>query len=173
MPEAPRIAELLSTMQRLSLTVGVAESLTGGLVLAALTDIPGASASVRGGFVVYATDLKATLAGVEPELLAARGAVDPDVAIALARGAHGRLGASIGVGVTGVAGPDPQDGKPVGTVFVAVSCPWLEHVERYQLDGTRQEIRQAAVNASIDALEATVAAYGPGAARESERRASR
>ena len=100
--------------------MAVAESLTGGLVVGALTETPGASATVRGGLVVYATDLKATLAGVDADLLAERGAVDPDVAAALARGARERLDATIGLGVTGVAGPDPQDDQPVGTVFVAV-----------------------------------------------------
>ena len=83
-----------------------------------LTDTPGASATFRGGLTVYATDLKASLAGVSEDLLERKGAVDPEVAIELARGVRSRLGASWGVGVTGVAGPDPQDGRSVGTVFV-------------------------------------------------------
>ena len=126
-------------------TVAVAESLTGGLLTAALTDPAGASAVVRGGLVVYATDLKSALAGVDAQLLAERGAVDPDVAIALARGARERLGATFGVGVTGVAGPDPQDGKDVGTVFGAVAGPRGTASQAWLLTGSRGEIRAAAV----------------------------
>lgn len=104
-------------------TVATAESLTGGLLAATIVDVPGASVVLRGGLVVYATDLKATLAGVRRDLLDARGPVDPDVAIALAAGARRRCAATWGVSTTGVAGPTPQDGIPVGTVYVAVSGP--------------------------------------------------
>jgi PncC family amidohydrolase len=121
-----RAAHVHASLSELDATVAVAESLTGGLLCAALTETPGASTTMRGGLVVYATDLKRTLAGVSAHLLTERGAVDPDVALALARGARTRLAATFGVGVTGVAGPDPQDGKPVGTVFAAVSGPHTE-----------------------------------------------
>ncbi len=104
-------------------TVAVAESLTGGLTSAELTATAGASASFRGGLVVYATDLKAALAEVPQELLERHGAVHPDVAAALAAGVRRRLGASWGLGLTGVAGPDPQDGQPVGTVHIGVAAP--------------------------------------------------
>jgi nicotinamide-nucleotide amidase len=133
-------------------TVAVAESLTGGLLCAALTDTAGASATVRGGLVVYATDLKSALAGVSEALLAQRGAVDPDVALALARGARTRLGATFGVGVTGVAGPDSQDGKPVGTVFAAVAGPHGHVVREHRLAGDRAAIRAAAVEVCLDLL---------------------
>ena len=133
-PAGPTLADLLgvpgAALTRLigaltdrGLTVATAESLTGGLLAACLTEVPGSSAVVRGGLVVYATDLKSTLAGVDPQLLAERGPVDPDVAAALAAGARARCGADIGVGLTGVAGPDPQDGVPVGTWYVAISGP--------------------------------------------------
>lgn len=102
-------------------TVAVAESLTGGLLGAALTDMPGSSATFAGGVVAYATPLKRTLLGVPGDLLAAHGAVHPDVAVAMARGARERLGGSYGLAVTGVAGPEPQDGQPVGTVHIAVA----------------------------------------------------
>jgi nicotinamide-nucleotide amidase len=138
-------AEIHRALIEAGATVGVAESLTGGLLTAALTAPAGASSVVRGGLVVYASDLKASLAGVDPELLARRGAVDREVAAALARGARLRLGASFGVGVTGVAGPDPQDGQPVGTVFAAVCGPDREVVEAWMLSGGREEIRSAAV----------------------------
>lgn len=102
------------------LTVATAESLTAGLVAATVATVPGASAVLRGGLVVYTTALKHDLAGVDADLLAARGPVDPDVAGQLARGAAQRCGADVGVGVTGVAGPDPQDGHPVGEVWIGV-----------------------------------------------------
>jgi nicotinamide-nucleotide amidase len=145
-------AQLHARLLELSATVAVAESLSGGLLSAALSDTPGASAIFRGGLVVYASDLKATLAGVAEKLLAERGAVDPDVALALARGARDRLGATFGLGVTGVAGPDPQDGKPVGTVFAAVAGPSGERMVAHAFGGGRAEIRAAAVQACLDLL---------------------
>jgi nicotinamide-nucleotide amidase len=102
-------------------TVAVAESLTGGLLGAELTAMPGSSATFAGGVIAYATPLKHSLLGVSEDLLAAHGAVHPDVAAAMARGVRERLGASYGLAVTGVAGPEPQDGHPVGTVHVAVA----------------------------------------------------
>lgn len=104
-------------------TVAVAESLTGGLLGGALSSVPGASAVFRGGVIAYATELKASLLGVDPALLAREGAVHPDVAAQMARGAADRLGATWGLATTGVAGPDPQDGRPVGEVYVAVAGP--------------------------------------------------
>lgn len=140
-------------------TVAVAESLTGGLVVAALVSVPGASAVVRGGVVAYMTDLKAALLDVEPELLAREGAVHPDVAAAMARGVADRLGATYGVATTGVAGPDPQDGHPVGEVWVAVDAPGLvwdrsETVVGENLDPVlgREGIRAASVEAALDLL---------------------
>ena len=104
-------------------TVAAAESLTGGLVGAALTDVSGASSTFRGGVVAYATALKSALLGVDDAMLARFGAVHPDVARAMAREVRVRLGATYGVATTGVAGPDPQDGKPVGTMHIAVAGP--------------------------------------------------
>jgi nicotinamide-nucleotide amidase len=138
-------------------TVATAESLTGGLLAAALTTTPGASSTYRGGLVAYATDLKATVAGVPAALLAERGAVDPDVAAALARGARDRLGATWGLATTGVAGPSPQDGVAVGTVFVAVAGPDA-HVEvsAANLPGGRDEVRAATVDRALDMLGDTL-----------------
>lgn len=102
-------------------TLACAESLTGGLLTAAVVGVPGASAVFRGGIVAYATDLKATLLGVDPVLLAERGPVDPDVAAQMADGTRTRLGATWGVSTTGVAGPQPQGGQPVGRVYLAVT----------------------------------------------------
>lgn len=155
---AIELAALHAELRELGATVAVAESLTGGLLTAALTDTPGASLTVRGGLVVYAGELKARLAGVPAALLEERGAVDPDVALALARGARARLGATYGLGVTGVAGPDPQDGKAVGTVFLALAGPADETVAERGFPGDRAAIRAAAVEAALDILKRECAA---------------
>ncbi|MBM2617700.1 CinA family protein [Actinoplanes sp. LDG1-06] len=133
-------------------TFATAESLTGGLVAATVVEIPGVSAVYRGGFVVYATDLKHTLAGVREDLLAERGPVDPDVAAALAEGARARCGADWGVATTGVAGPDPQDGKPVGLVYVAVAGPAGTEVRELKLEGNRAAIRTESVTRALQLL---------------------
>ena len=148
-------------LQQLGATVAVAESLTGGLLTAALTETAGASATVRGGLVVYATDLKASLAGVDADLLARRGPVDPAVAAQLATGARHRLAATYGLGVTGVAGPDPQGGRAVGTVFAAVSGPGGVTGAAWSLAGGRDEIRAEAVRRSIGLLLVELDRTGP------------
>jgi nicotinamide-nucleotide amidase len=131
-------------------TVAVAESLTGGLLAATLVDIPGVSAVFRGGFVVYATELKHTLAGVPEKLLEEVGPVDDNVALALADGARTRCGADWGVATTGVAGPEPQDGKPAGLVYVAACSDERRSVTRLELAGrTRAEVRRASVAAAL------------------------
>ncbi len=132
---ARQIVDLLTARGQ---TVAVAESLTGGLVAAALTSIPGASVVVRGGIVAYATDLKAALLGVPADLLARHGPVDPGVAAAMAAGVRARLGACYGVATTGVAGPGPADGKPQGTVFIAVDGPSGPVGSGFHLAGDRQ-----------------------------------
>lgn len=151
---AEQAAHVHALLLRRQQTVAVAESLTGGLVAAALTATAGASATFRGGLVVYATDLKTRLAGVPEALLARVGAVDPQVALELARGVRTRLSASWGVGVTGVAGPDPQDDRPVGTVFVAVVGPdgTGETVSELELSGDRNSIRRQSVAHTVALL---------------------
>ena len=138
-------------------TVATAESLTGGLVCAALTDVPGASAVVRGAVVAYATELKAQVLGVDPQLLATGGAVQAEVARQMATGVCRALGADVGVATTGVAGPDPQDGRAVGTVFVAVSAQGRVHVRELGLSGDRGTIRASTVAAALALLGETVA----------------
>lgn len=133
-------------------TLATAESLTGGLVAATIVEIPGVSAVFRGGLVVYATELKGRLAGVPEELLEARGPVDPDVAAKLAEGARERCGADWGVATTGVAGPEPQDGKPVGLVYVAVAGPDGTRVDELKLTGNRAAIRTESVTAVLRLL---------------------
>ncbi len=149
---------VVARLVELGQSVAAAESLTGGLVTARLVDTPGASAVVRGGVVTYATDLKASVLGVDADLLSTHGAVDAEVASQMASGVRGVLGADWGVATTGVAGPDPQDGMPVGTVFVAVAGPSGVTVERLQLAGGRAEIRHGAVESVLDLLARSLAA---------------
>lgn len=151
-------ADLVARLRQLGHTVATAESLTAGLVAAELTSVPGSSAVVRGGLIVYATELKAKLAGVDAGLLAEHGAVHPDVAAQLARGARDRCEATWGLGLTGVAGPDPQDGVPPGTVYVAVAGPAGVEVRRLSLAGDRQQVRADSVTAVLDLLRAALPA---------------
>ncbi|WP_318200948.1 CinA family protein [Streptomyces sp. SCL15-4] len=141
-------------------TLAVAESLTGGLVAAEITGVPGASRVFRGSVTAYATELKHGLLGVDDTLLAQRGAVDPQVAGEMAAGVRKLLGADWGIATTGVAGPDPQDGKPVGTVFVAVDGPTTGRsgsagggkVRVLRLNGSRAEIRMESVRSVLAVL---------------------
>ena len=133
-------------------TVAVAESLTAGLVGAALTDVPGSSAVFRGGVQVYATDLKASLAGVPEPVLTEHGAVSEQTAQAMATGVRERLGATYGLALTGVAGPDPQEDKPAGTLHVAVAGPAGVRVRTVRLPGDRARVRLLAVTAALDLL---------------------
>jgi nicotinamide-nucleotide amidase len=137
--------EIIRLLTQAGQTVAAAESLTGGLVAAALTDVPGSSLAFRGGVVSYATDLKAQLLGVDAAMLARNGPVYAPVAVAMAEGVRGRLGATIGVATTGVAGPGPQDGHPAGTVHVAVSLDGDTVVRTMALTGSRDEVRRLTV----------------------------
>ena len=147
------IVELLTARGQ---SVGVAESLTGGLVAAALTSIPGASVVVRGGIVAYATELKAALLGVSADLLARRGPVDPEVAAAMAAGVRARLGASYGISTTGVAGPGPADGRPAGTVYVAMDGPSGSATRGLELPGDREDVRIETVRSVLSLLVTTL-----------------
>ena len=137
-------------------TMATAESLTGGLVAATIVEIPGVSAVYRGGMVVYATELKHSLAGVPADLLAERGPVDPDVARALAVGAREKCGADWGLATTGVAGPEPQDGVPVGVVYVAVAGPDGATVRELRLKGNRADVRDGSATAVLTLLVETL-----------------
>ncbi len=154
--DAPRVAALEASLLAAGMTVATCESLTGGLVISALVEPAGASAVVRGSIVAYATDVKSSLVGVDLALLASQGAVNAEVATQMARGARELLGASIGVATTGVAGPDVQDGAPVGTVFVAVSTPQGERCEGAHFVGDRDEIRRAACDLALELIANSV-----------------
>ncbi|QSB13456.1 CinA family protein [Natronosporangium hydrolyticum] len=166
-------AEVLRRLGGRGETLAVVESLTGGLLAAEFVAVPGASTVFRGGLVVYATDLKRSLAGVPAELLAARGPVDPAVAAALARGGRRRCGADWALATTGVAGPGAQDGVAAGTAYVAVAGPpvalagpvaageradlrgdgqvWTREL---RISGDRATVRAAAVTAAVALLAA-------------------
>lgn len=172
-PPAPAVdtaARVLEELAERGQTLAVAESLTGGLLAGHLTAVSGASRAFRGAVTAYATDLKRDLLGVDGALLDERGAVDAEVARRMAGGVRRVLRADWGVATTGVAGPDPQDGKPVGTVFVAVAGPASGGAEataapaaqraaggpartaELRLPGDRASVREATVLAALDLL---------------------
>ncbi|MFZ3267993.1 MAG: CinA family protein [Mycobacterium sp.] len=142
-------------------SIATAESLTAGLLAATLAGVPGASEVLRGGLITYTEQTKIALAGVAPQILAEVGPVAGPTARALAVGARQRCDATWGVGLTGVAGPEPHGGHAVGTVFMGLAGPGesgaIEVVELH-LTGTRWEIRTSAVRESISRLRALVAA---------------
>ncbi|WP_433414746.1 CinA family protein [Microtetraspora malaysiensis] len=152
-------AHILSLLVRQGATVAVAESLTGGLLGAGLTDPMGASAAFRGGVIAYATELKTKLLGVPADLLEREGAVHPDVAVAMAKGVRDVTGADYGLAVTGVAGPDMQDGKDVGTVYAALCGPdgrvWHRNMV---LSGSRESIRKATAQEALELLRGVLEA---------------
>lgn len=135
-------------------TVATAESLTGGLICAALTMVPGSSATVRGGVVVYATELKSLLTGIAADVVRRHGPVSAEVAAAMAGGVRNRLTADLGVAATGVAGPDAQDGHPPGTVHIAVADPRGVTVRSYvdadRLAGDRADVRRQTVRIALE-----------------------
>jgi nicotinamide-nucleotide amidase len=134
------------------LTMAAAESCTGGLLLSRVTDVPGSSAYVRGGVVAYSNDLKTAFVDVPADVIAQQGAVSEPVASAMASGARTRLGADIGVGITGIAGPDggtPE--KPVGTVAIAVAGPGgAEQVRTFSFPGGRAQVKYQSAQAALD-----------------------
>ncbi|HCA88231.1 MAG TPA: damage-inducible protein CinA [Streptomyces sp.] len=156
-------AAVLESMAARGETLAVAESLTGGLVAAELTAVPGASRVLRGAVTAYATDVKREVLGVNGPLLAGRGAVDAEVARQMAEGVRRLLGADWGVSTTGVAGPEPQDGQPVGTVHVAVAGPrGAARSLLLRLAGDRAGIRQQSVRAVLELLREELIGNMPG-----------
>lgn len=145
---------VVDRLRELGWTIAVAESLTGGLLVASLISVPGASACVRGGVVAYDSALKHTLLGVDADFLAEHGAVQPKVARQMADGvrdaaAVGGVRADVGVSTTGIAGPDSPDGQPVGTVHLGVSTTLGTRVESLELSGSRERIREEAVRRAL------------------------
>jgi len=153
-----RMAPIHEKLRRRRLTVAAAESCTGGLLGAVLTAHGGSSAYFRGGAVVYSDDAKEILADVAPQLIHSHGAVSSVVAGALARGSRARLGAKIGLGITGIAGPSgATPGKPVSLTYVAVDSDTHSAVKKHVWTFDRAGNRLASVGAALDLLEAAIA----------------
>lgn len=135
------------------LTVSCAESCTGGLLTSRLTDVPGSSAYVGGAVVVYSCELKERLVHVRHETLQQKGAVSEETAREMAEGVRDALGTDIGIGVTGLAGPDSDEsGRPVGLVYISVSGKKDTMVEEFRFRGSREEIKQQSTEQAIRML---------------------
>lgn len=145
-PPTVEVAELVvSLLKEIDASVSTAESLTGGLLSAALVSVPGASDVVRGGIVAYTAESKADVLGVPADLIDTFGTVDPHVAVSMAEAACRRFGSTYGLATTGVAGPEPSEGHPVGTVHIAIAGPDRTDSWTLVLDGDRETIRNSTV----------------------------
>jgi PncC family amidohydrolase len=154
---AARMAPLQKALIRRKMTVAVAESCTGGLLGALLTSHGGSSAFFKGGAEVYSDEAKTIFADVPPQLIASHGAVSSVVGGALARGARTRLGAKVGLGITGIAGPGgATPGKPIGLTYVAIDSDKHSAVKKFQWTFDREGNRLASVGAALDLLEELV-----------------
>ena len=153
---------LVQSLRTRSATVATAESLTGGRLAAAFTSVAGSSSVFRGGVVAYASDLKVSLLGVPEQVVADHGVVSAECARAMAEGVRTRLGATWGVSTTGVAGPDPQEGKAVGTVHVAVAGPGGVTALALELVGDRTTIQERTCAEALSVLSGMVWADLPG-----------
>jgi PncC family amidohydrolase len=145
-------AEALALLVAARATLATAESLTGGRLASAVTSVPGASESYVGGFVTYATELKEALLGVPAALVEQYGVVSGECARAMAEGCRAVTGATYAVATTGVAGPDRQEDKPVGTVFVGVAGPEGVTAISMELVGDRHQIQDRACREALAAL---------------------
>lgn len=154
-------AEIVDALRSRGLSVAIAESLTGGLLVAELVAVPGASDVLRGGVVAYATDVKASVLGVDAGLLAREGAIHPEVARQMAEGVRSLLGADVGVATTGVAGPDPQDGHAPGEVWLGFAIGQETTAVGLALGGDRAAIRGETVSESLRRLGDLLRAVPP------------
>jgi nicotinamide-nucleotide amidase len=141
--------ELHRALRDRGATLATAESLTGGLLAVRMTSVPGSSASYVGGVVTYATELKMSLLDVPREVVEGPGVVSAECAEAMARGAREIASSTYAVATTGVAGPERQEGKPVGTVYVGVAGPRGAQAYELDLDGEREEIQAAACEQAV------------------------
>ena len=145
----PSAEEIVAQLTQQHLTIATAESLTAGMLSSAIADVPGASAVLQGGVVAYNNTIKHRVLGVSADTLAARGAVDADTAKQMAAGARQRFNADLGIATTGVAGPDPSEGKAVGIVFIALASAETTMAKLLRFDGSRTHIRKATVAAAL------------------------
>lgn len=143
---------VLDRLTARGMTVAVAESLTGGLLMATLTAIPGASSAVLGGVVSYSNSVKQQVLGVDADLLREHGPVQRTVAEQMASKVASLCGADVGVATTGVAGPGDQDGVAAGTFWVAVSGLGRSEARLGQVDGSRSSVRAAATSSGMELL---------------------
>ncbi len=150
-----RAAGLVANLLDRGLTIATGESLTAGLVASTLAEVPGCSAVLRGAVVAYHADIKHDLLAVSQTALG-HGVVSREVAVEMARGAAQVLGADVGVGTTGVAGPDPHDGQPAGSVWIAVCVPGVERAEHLVIDGDRMLVRSQTVEACFELVAAVL-----------------
>lgn len=161
-------AEIESEVQQLlrarGATVSTAESLTGGQLAVRLTNLPGSSATYLGGAVTYATDLKRFMLGVPDEVIDTVGVVSAECAEAMAGGVRRLTGSTYALATTGVAGPEPQEGKPAGTVYLGVAGPGFARAVGVRLSGTRAEIQaqtcDRVLQVLVDALRREEPAVG-------------
>lgn len=155
-------ARIIDTFSTRGLTVGTAESLTGGLVGATLTSVPGSSSIYAGGVIVYSRESKQRLADVPAQVLNKYSVVSEQTAVDMALGAQGRVGADWVVAVTGVAGPDPQEGHQPGEVWIAIVGPRVGSLgqtiqaHRHQFSGDRAQIREATVREALQLLQSVL-----------------
>jgi len=159
------LASAATRLQELALergiSVGTAESCTGGLIGHTLTAIAGSSAYYLGGIVSYSDDLKTSLLGVSPESIERHGAVSAQVAVAMAEGARERLGCDYAMAATGVAGPGGgTQAKPVGLTYVAAAGPHGHEVQRHLWDGDRAANKERSAAAALELLLALLAGEG-------------
>lgn len=152
-----RVAGVSEALVRRGLRLALAESCTGGLVAARLTDRPGSSRFLEAGLVTYSNQAKTSLLGVDPDVIVAQGAVSEAVARAMLAGARRTTGADAAIAITGIAGPDGGTAeKPVGTVWIAAAVGDADRVVRFQFEGDRGAVRQAASDAALDLLLETL-----------------
>lgn len=146
-------AQAIRLLKQGGWTIATCESITGGRIGAAFTSVPGSSAVFRGGLITYATDLKVSLAGVDAAFVAQNGVVNERTAKEMALGAAWNCRSDVGLSSTGVAGPEAQDGVPVGTVWLGLALParWEDRIRarRLELTGDRAQIRSQTVSAAL------------------------
>jgi PncC family amidohydrolase len=158
----PRATAAVEALRHSQATLATAESLTGGQLAVLMTEIPGSSEVYRGGVVAYATELKVDLLDVPESVIERHGAVSAECALAMARGVRRLTGATYGVSTTGVAGPERQEGKPVGTVFVGFAGPdGHEVVAALELVGDRAAVQDRTCEEALHQVAAHVSRHLP------------
>ena len=156
----PAAAEVVELLRQRSATIATAESLTGGRLAALLTEISGSSEVYRGGVVAYATDVKIAVLDVPETVVEQHGVVSADCAMAMAQGVRRLAGATYAVSTTGVAGPEEQEGKPVGTVYVGLAGPDGDSAVALELVGDRGTIQDRTCREALGALADRLRAPG-------------